>query len=264
MQRQSPNDVRQHLQAFENPLYLIGSATRALKGTNVFTRMATSAKVIKLRQLLAEKFPEAHAGTRQTRPVFTTGLSTLDKVGIPLGALTEVVSQEVSQGSGLLIHGFLQAAQINGYHVALIDGQDSFDPQSADRETCQRMLWVRCRTADEALKAADLLLRDGNLPLCVLDLRLNPDHELRRISKQVWYRLQTLVQRTQGVGIILTPRPMISSATVRLDLGNAFHLKDLDVSQSQLINRLMLPVTRRRTGFAPGTQSEHTSQEAVG
>lgn len=226
--------------------------------------MATSAKVIKLRQLLAEKFPEAHAGKRRTCPVFTTGMPALDKAGIPLGALTEVVSQEVSQGSGLLIHGFLQAAQVNGYHVALIDGQDSFDPQSADREACRRMLWVRCRTADEALKAADLLLRDGNLPLCVLDLRLNPDHELRRISKQVWYRLQTLVQRTQGVGVILTPRPMISSATVRLDFGNAFHLEDLDASQTQLISCLMLPITRRRTGFSPTTQSEQTTQEAAG
>lgn len=227
--------------------------------------MATSAKVIKLRKLLTEKFPEAHAGISQQRPTFSTGLASLDQVGIPKGALTEIVSNQLSQGSGLLINGLLNAAQKNGYHMALIDGQDSFDPQSAGYDACQRMLWIRCRSANEALKAADLVLRDGNLPLCVLDLRLNPDHELRKVSKQIWYRLQTLVQKTQGVGMILTPRPMISSATVRFDIGNSFHLADLEAAQQDLINRLLLPVTRRRTTFqAPSGTLSDRAQEATG
>ena len=218
--------------------------------------MTASAKVIKLRQLLNEKFPEAHAGVTQQRPSFPTGLRSLDQVGIPKGALTEIVSQQKSQGSSLLINGLLNAAQQNSYHLALIDGQDSFDPQSAGHDACQRMLWVRCRSADEALKAADLIFRDGNLPLSILDLRLNSDRELRRISKQIWYRLQTLVQRTQGVGMILTPRPMISSATVRFDLGNTFHLNDLESSQSELIQQLLLPMTRRRTSLLPQSQPD--------
>lgn len=216
--------------------------------------MAASAKVIKLRQLLNEKFPEAHAGVTEHRPRFPTGVTGLDQVGIPKGALTEIVSQPNSQGSSLLINGLLNAAQQNGYHLALIDGQDSFDPQSAGHDACQRMLWIRCRDADEALKAADLIFRDGNLPLSILDLRLNTDHELRRISKQVWYRLQTLVQRTQGVGMILTPRPMISSASVRFDLGNTFHLDDLERSQHELIKHLVLPVTRHRSNLFPHSQ----------
>ena len=37
-----------------------------------------------------------------------------------------------------------------------------------------RLLWVRCRGAAEAMKAADLILRDGNLPLVLLDLAGNP------------------------------------------------------------------------------------------
>ena len=210
--------------------------------------MTASAKVIELRKLLTKKFPEAHAGTSHQRPTFLTGLSCLDQVGIPKGGLTEIVSNHSSQGSGLVINGLLNAAAQHGYHLALIDGQDSFDPQSAGHKACQRMLWLRCRNANEALKAADLILRDGNLPMSVLDLRLNPDHELRKLNKQIWYRLQTLVQRSQSVGMILTPRPMVSSATVRFDLGNAFRLKDMESTQQELIKQLLVPVTRRRTG----------------
>jgi hypothetical protein len=227
--------------------------------------MATSAKVIELRKLLTEKFPEAHAGISQQHATFPTGVASLDRIGIPKGALTEIVSNQLSQGSGLLINGLLNAAQENGYHMALIDGQDSFDPQSAGFDACQRMLWIRCRNVNEALKAADLVLRDGNLPVSILDLRLNPDHELRKVSKQIWYRLQTLVQKTQGVGMILTPRPMISSATVRFDLGNSFHLDDLELAQQDLISQLLLPVTRRRTTFqAPSDSLSSGIQEATG
>ena len=213
--------------------------------------MSASAKVIKLRQLLSEKFPEAHAGVATQRPTFTTGLAALDQVGIPQGALTEIVGQQASQGSSLLINGLLRAARQSGYHLALIDGLDSFDPQSAGYDACQRMLWIRCRSADEALKAADLVFRDGNLPLSLVDLRLNSERELRRINKQVWYRLQTLVQRTQTASLFLTPRPIISSATVRFDLGNHFHLEDLESSQQSLIANLHLPVTRRRVTLQP-------------
>ena len=227
--------------------------------------MAASAKVIELRKLLTKKFPEAHAETTHQRPTFLTGLSCLDQVGIPKGGLTEIVSSHSSQGSSLVINGLLNAAQKHGYHLALIDGQDSFDPQSAGHKACQRMLWLRCRNADEALKAADLILRDGNLPLSVLDLRLNPDHELRKLSKQIWYRLQTLVQRTQSVGMILTPRPMVSSAMVRFDLGNAFHLKDLDSTQRELIDQLLMPLTRRRTNLHPPSETITSSiREATG
>lgn len=226
--------------------------------------MAASAKVIKLRQLLHEKFPAAHAQTPQERPTFFTGVPMLDQVGIPKGALTEVVGQLPSQGGSLLINALLQAAHQHGYHVAVVDGQDSFDPQSAGATACQRMLWIRCHNATEALKAADLILRDGNLPVGIIDLRLNSETELRKVNKQTWYRLQTLVQRTQGMALVLTPSPMVSSAAVRFDLGNTFQLKDLESSQQQLLHQFVLPVTRKRTGLRSFNQpTPRPAQEAT-
>ncbi len=227
--------------------------------------MAASAKVIKLRELLAEKFPDAHANLQQQRPAWHTGLPCLDEAEIPRGALTEIVSTQPTQGSALLLNGLLHAATENGYHLALIDGRNSFDPQSAGFEACQRMLWIRCKNALEAMKAADLVLRDGNLPLSILDLRLNPERELRRIHKPLWYRLQTLVQRTQGTALILTPRPMVSSAMRRFDIGNSFHLDDLEVSQQELFERLHLPLTRQRHHWkTPPEANSSSRQTAIG
>ena len=49
------------------------------------------------------------------------------------------------------------------------------------------MLWVRCAAREEALKATDLLLRDRNFPLVVLDLKLNPIKQLRKIPTSTWF-----------------------------------------------------------------------------
>ncbi len=222
--------------------------------------MAASAKVIKLRQLLNEKFPSAHAGVAQQRPHFATGVAGLDAAGVPQGALTEIVGRERSQGSALLIQGLLNAAHTQGYHVALIDAQDSFDPQSTGQTACRRLLWIRCRQTQEALKAADLLFRDGNLALSILDLSLCPERELRKIPKQTWYRLQTLVHHTQGVGLIFTPQPMVGSAALRLELSNRFGLMDLEATPVELLSQLKLPVTRRRQTFG---ESERVTPRAA-
>src|ERR1700730_8401468 len=83
--------------------------------------------VVDLRNLLAERFPHAPASAEGR---LITGLSFLDRTiggGLPKGAITELISPQVSAGSALLIHALIQSA--SGTAVALIDGRDSFDPQ---------------------------------------------------------------------------------------------------------------------------------------
>src|SRR5205823_130630 len=121
---------------------------------------------------------------------FSTGLSNLDELlggGLPLGGITEVTS---SRGGGLLLISLLASARKSNSFVALTDGRDSFDPSESSEQMLARLLWVRCQTTAEAVKAADLILRDGNLPLVILDLRSNPVEELRKIPATTWYRLQ--------------------------------------------------------------------------
>jgi len=207
--------------------------------------MAASSKLIDLRQLLAERFPQTFAPvTDQLR----TGLPAIDGAigGLPKNAITELSSPNPSAGSAFLIHALLHRAHRDGFFVALVDGTDSFSPHSAGPAALRNLLWVRCRQAAQAVPAADLLLRDGNFPLVILDLVLNSSEELRKIPQTNWYRLQRLVESAPTAFLVLTRRSMISSAQLKLSLENAWRLADLE--EPDLSARLKIRVDREQGG----------------
>ena len=187
-----------------------------------------AATILDLRKLLAERFPQPHVAP-QAR--IATGLATIDDAiggGLPKGGITELSSPNASAGTALLIHQLLQTAHQERRFVALIDGRDSFDPASAgDNARLRNLLWVRCTRAFDAVKAGDLLLRDGNFPVVILDLVLNTSEELRKIPQTSWYRLQRLAEPTSTAFLVLTRRSMISSAQLKLMLENCWTLRDL-------------------------------------
>ncbi len=190
--------------------------------------MAANGKIIDLRNLLAERFPHATAPP-PTRLI--TGVAVLDQAadgGLPKGAITELSSVHGSAGTASLINALLQGAYRDRYFVALIDGRDSFDPQPLGNICLRNLLWVRCTRASDAVKAADLLLRDGNFPLIILDLILNVAAELRKIPQTNWYRLQRLVEPAPTALLILTRRSIVSSAQLKLTLENSWKLADLE------------------------------------
>lgn len=190
--------------------------------------MRTSGKIVDLRNLLAERFPHAPLSPT-TRLV--TGLPFLDSViggGLPKGAITESISPQISAGSASLISVLLQAAHRDRYFLALIDGRDSFDPGPLGNSCLRHLLWVRCHNALETIKAADLLLRDGNFPLVIADLVLNPPDELHRIPQTNWYRLQRLVEATSTAFLVLSRRSMVSSAQLKIFLENAWTLQTFE------------------------------------
>jgi len=53
----------------------------------------------------------------------------------------------------------------DNYFVALIDGRDSFDPCWLDNFSLRHLFGSVVAKASEAIKAADLLLRDWQFPL---------------------------------------------------------------------------------------------------
>jgi hypothetical protein len=190
--------------------------------------MAANRKVIDLRQLLAERFPQTFAPAAAR---LGTGLAAIDQTiggGWPKNAITELSSPNLSAGGALLIHALLHNAHRAGYFLALVDGRDSFDPQPVGPAPLRNLLWLRCAKAFEAVQAADLLLRDGNFPLVVLDLVLNAPDELRKIPQTNWYRLQRLVEAAPVAFLVLTRASLISSAQLKLTLNNAWKLADLE------------------------------------
>jgi hypothetical protein len=190
--------------------------------------MASSSKVIDLRKLLAERFPHAPA-TAAT--CLVTGLPFLDQSiggGLPRGTITELISPRTSAGSASLIHGLLDAAHRDNYFLALIDGRDSFDPCRLNTASLRHLLWVRYSKASEAIKAADLLLRDGNFPLVIVDFVLNSSEELRKIPQTSWYRLQRLVELVPTACLVLTRYEMVGSAQLKLVLESSWNLDNLE------------------------------------
>jgi hypothetical protein len=203
--------------------------------------MAASGKVVDLRKLLVERFPHAPAPA-STR--LSTGLSSLDQTiggGFPKNAITELISPNFSAGSASLIHALLQAAQRDRYFLALIDGHDSFDPSASDSACLRQLLWVRCQKTFDAIKVADLLLRDGNFPLVIVDLVLNAPEELRKIPQTSWYRLQRLVEAVPTTCLILSRQSMVSSAQLKIVLENSWTLKTFE---EDVIPRLRFRIQR--------------------
>src|SRR3954451_4982985 len=158
--------------------------------------------IIQLRQLLAERFPglRSHAGGGEGRrgAFRATGLTELDALldgGLSKGALTEIVAERPGAGGTFLLCVILRQAAAEGQLSAFVDGSDSLDVTQFEPEVLSRLLWVRCRGSAEAMKATDLILRDGNLPLVLLDLAGNPAAQFRDIPATTWYRLQRLIEQ---------------------------------------------------------------------
>jgi hypothetical protein len=205
--------------------------------------MAASS-ILDLRKLLTERFPQK---TLPAAGRLVTGLPILDETldgGLTKGAITELSSGPTNAGSATLIAALLQRACRERYFVALIDGRDSFDPQSVGGTILPHLLWVRCRQAAGAIQASDLLLRDGNFPLVILDLVLNPMEEMRKIPSANWYRLQRLVEPAPTAFLVLTRRSMISSAQWKLTLENRWTLPQLDWAVADLYEQMRIRLER--------------------
>ena len=206
--------------------------------------MAASEKLADLRRQLAEKFPSAPRTVGRTLP---TGIPSLDNAtgGLPLGAVTEIVCAAPSCGSHLLLEQLLAATRASRLRVALIDSSNSFDPSSFAVDLLAHLVWVRC-TAATALATADLLARDANLGLVVLDLRRDAEAELRRTPATTWYRLQRAVEPADLALVVLTPRASVPSAQLRFVLHSSHTTAALDGERPALATALAPTLQRQR------------------
>jgi hypothetical protein len=203
-----------------------------------------SDKVLHLKKLLAERFGQHE---QHSEEVYECGLPVLDELAIPRAALTEIVSSpSAGPGGALLLAGLLKAAAERGERVIIIDGKDMFEPKSLPQADMQRLLWTRCHNAKEALQAVDLVARDGNFPLIILLLTLNPATELKRVPSTAWHRLQMLVEKSASTLLVFTPFAQVGCARLRLSVGGDFPLTKVHRRRSDLIPSLRLNVERRR------------------
>jgi len=177
--------------------------------------------VAALRQLVSDRLPGS-ADSRRGVAVLATGVPALDEAlggGLAAGALTEIVSTGAGSGGQLVQLCLLCAAAGLGRRAALVDAADAFDPQTAGGEALRALIWIRCAGADAtaAMRAADLLVRDANLGLVLLDLR-DCQQSVRRTPATAWYRLQRAAEGNAVPVVVQTSQPLVPSAAFRVAL----------------------------------------------
>ncbi len=195
-----------------------------------------------LRAKLAADFPAPPAENGGRVP---TGVAAFDGSagGLRRGAVSEFAG---SLGSGsLFLEVFFAAARAARCPVGLVDGGCSFEPGDWDPVLLRRVLWVMAAEGRQALKAADLLLRDGNLPMVALDLQGLPEAEVRRIPASTWHRYQRVAEGTETVFVVVTRRPLVEGARVRMVAGSRWGLEAMRLLRSELVARMEVRVTER-------------------
>jgi hypothetical protein len=221
--------------------------------------MPADTKIIELRQFLAERLPQARLGMAPERMVpaaLPTGIESIDQGlggGLPQGAFTELVAPGEGSGSAQFIHSLLRHTASAGRFLTLVDGADSLDIDALEPDALAHLLWVRCRSTAEALQTTDLLLRDRNIALVVLDLKLNPAHELRRIPGTLWYRLSRLMEQHGGTMLVITPQPLVAGAAARIVSRTRLDHRDLERSPDTLDLRFETEQRRVREAGARQT-----------
>ena len=124
---------------------------------------------------------------------------------MPRGGITEIYGPP-SAGKTSFLQSSLAARTANSEVCALVDAQDSFDPNCAQAAgvSLRQLLWVRCKNLDQAFHSADILLHGGGFGLVVMDLSDVPSRLVRKIPLNVWFRLRRIIENTSTILLVLS------------------------------------------------------------
>ncbi|MDB6169075.1 MAG: hypothetical protein JWM88_1939 [Verrucomicrobia bacterium] len=197
-----------------------------------------------LRSLVDLRFPTF---ARKTSPGVCTGVGPIDDAlggGLPPGQLTELVSTMAGSGGQLVLARLLVTTRAERQRVALVDGVDGFSPESVPMDALRHLVWIRPRTLQEALAAADVLVRDGNYAVVVLDLRGMNERALLNTPKSLWHRLQRAAESRPAAVLVQTTRGLVPAVPWRLTLSKPFGLAASRLSQEKLLAQLTVEIVR--------------------
>ena len=163
----------------------------------------------------------------RARPRLTSGVAALDTLlggGWPQGKVGELAGPDSSGRSGVAI-ATVAAATVRDEVVAWLDAADALDPASvaAVGVDLRRVLWVRPRGVEEAVRAAELVLEVGGFTVVVLDFGSGVSSAQGRGDKgrgALRLRLARAVERAGAVALVLAERPWVGTlAGVTVVLG---------------------------------------------
>ncbi|HEY5227366.1 MAG TPA: hypothetical protein VIJ19_02440 [Opitutaceae bacterium] len=205
---------------------------------------APSPTVSALRSLLAARFPER---TRKNSGGVSAGVRALDDAlggGLPAGRLTELVSSAPSSGGQTVVARLLASTQSARQRLALVDGSDGFAPEAVPPDLLRHLVWVRCNGPEQAFAAADILVRDGNYAVIVLDLRGCSERALRRTPASTWYRLQRAAEGGSVAVLVQTQAALVPAVPWRLVLGRPFAMEQAGEARDAVAEGLLVETDR--------------------
>lgn len=152
------------------------------------------------------------------------GISEIDFLagGLPRGGLTEICGSSGSGRTSFLLSA-LASRTAHAEVCVLIDGNDNFDPHSAQAAGVElkQLLWVRCRNIDQVLRATDLLLQGRGFGLIAVDLSDIPAETVRHVPLNAWFRFRRGVEDTPTILVVLDQEPNAKTcASLVLRLGS--------------------------------------------
>jgi hypothetical protein len=207
-----------------------------------------SDKVVALRRLLDERFPAAHRRASRRVP---TGVLALDQIlsgGLHTGTLTEFVSEEASGGSQSSIGSLLLSTRLARQRVALIDAAGNFDLEGFDDDGLAHLVWVRCASLSECWRAADLVVRDPNYAVVVIDVRGWPERTLLRTRDSIWVRLQRAAEQAETAIVIQTTTPLVPNVARRVVFAQPLPGEALTQPRLALLGTIEVELQRLRLG----------------
>jgi len=205
---------------------------------NAATDSRTECGITDLRALISERFqgviPDWDQVTEQRIKTLPTGIADWDALtrGLRLGEITEICGG--LGGGGMLLNQLLETGARAGWLGAWVDAGGTLEVADWEAEALGRMLWVRCDGPMTAMKATDLLLRDGNTSWVVLDLQGISQRGLGKISGNYWHRLHRLVEQRENALVVLTPSALVEGVRVRVATEGHWTLDDLERPRAAL------------------------------
>ena len=200
--------------------------------------------VAALRSLLAARFPEK---IRRAGGVVPTGVRPVDDAlggGLPAGRMTELVSAAPGTGGQTVLAQLLRTTRVARQRVALIDGADGFVPGDVPADALRHLVWVRARTAAESFAAADILVRDGNYAVVLLDLRGLAERALMRIAQTTWHRLRHATESGPVAVLVQSAFPLVPAVPWRLVLNTPAGLDTRRLARAAWSDGITVEVAR--------------------
>jgi len=137
----------------------------------------------------------------------STGIAEIDSLtgGLPRGALTEIFGPACAGNTSFLFSA-LRTRTEHQETCALIDGSDTFDPCSAAAAgvDLKKLLWVRCHSINQALRATDLLLQSGGFSFIAVDVSDISPKLVRHVPLDSWFRFRRTVEDTPTILVLLS------------------------------------------------------------